>query len=85
MFNPYSRNTWYMEKCGNMTPPKVNNSTVTDPNDSESGEMLDEKFKTMIWMISEFNENMSRYLNEIRNKMQAIKVHLSDEIEILKK
>jgi hypothetical protein len=37
-----------MEKCGNMTPPKVNNSTVTDPNDSESGEMLDEKFKTMI-------------------------------------
>jgi hypothetical protein len=47
--------------------------------------MLDEKFKTMIWMISEFNENMSRYLNEIRNKMQAIKVHLSDEIEILKK
>jgi hypothetical protein len=34
-----------MKKQGNRTPPKLNNSKVTNTNDSEVDEMSDKQFK----------------------------------------
>jgi hypothetical protein len=61
------RNKRNMRKQGNMTPPRVNNSTVRDTNDSEVDESLDKEFKRMIIiMIKESKETMSKCLNEFQ-------------------
>jgi hypothetical protein len=45
---------------GNITPQKVNNSTVT--NDSDIDEILDKKLKRMIIrMVNEVEEDMNKH------------------------
>jgi hypothetical protein len=47
-----------MKKQGNLTPPKVHNSSITEFKDIE---MLDKKFKTIVLkMINDFKKNSSK-------------------------
>jgi hypothetical protein len=54
----------YMKNQGNVSPPKVNNSQITDCNDSGVNEVLDKEFKIMIVrMINKIKEVTNIYLN----------------------
>jgi hypothetical protein len=50
-------------KCGNLFPPKVNNSTVEDLNDSEMNEISTRELKRMMARmynhLNKFKENKS--------------------------
>jgi hypothetical protein len=47
------------------SPPKVNNSTRKDLNDSEADKMFNNEFtKTMLRRISEIKQYMYKHLNE---------------------
>jgi hypothetical protein len=48
----------------NMTPPRVQNSILTDFNDGETYGILDEEFKRkMTRMFSKFKEDTNKHLN----------------------
>jgi hypothetical protein len=47
------------KKQGNMSPPKVNNSTINDLNNSEADEIADNELKrTMITTINEIKKDI---------------------------
>jgi hypothetical protein len=60
---PMSKHKKY-KKRGNMSPPKVNNSTIKELNNSEEDEIANNEFKrTMIRMINEIKKDMYKQTN----------------------
>jgi hypothetical protein len=59
MYKSQCRITNNMKKEGNISPPKVNNSTIKDLNNSEMDEISNnEPKRTMIRMINKNKEDM---------------------------
>jgi hypothetical protein len=56
-----------MKNEGNITSPKVNNSTAIDIKYSEEEENLDKELKSMIRMISEMKRDIYKKMNELED------------------
>jgi Fe-S-cluster-containing dehydrogenase component len=58
---------------GNMSPPKVCNSSVTKSKDSEVVEMSPKALKSLIFKtINDIKEDTNKQINEVKNSIQDL-------------
>jgi hypothetical protein len=55
-----------MKNQVNISPPKVNNSTVTDLHDNQGDEISNNELKNLLTMINKIKEDMYKHPNEFK-------------------